>query len=412
MDVTNELFTKALNIVEPWEIRGVEFDEAGRRLDVRLDFRRGSVFACPNCGRQSKAYDTVEKTWRHLNFFQHECYLVARVPRVECPDDGVLLAEVPWARKGTDFTLLFETLALLLCREMPINRVAGLLKTSGRKLWKMTGHYVDEALKQADYGGVKTLGVDETSMKKGHDYITIGVDIEGRRTVFVGKGKDSGMMVEMRRELEEHGCDADGVERLSIDMSPAFIKGAAENFPKAEVVFDRFHVMKVLGTAVDYVRKTESSTRKELRKTRYLWLKNRGNLSAAQREALEAIESMPRLNLKTVRAYHMRENFQEIYKETDKEGFVGKLKKWYFWATHSRISAMVEAARTIRRHWEGVVSWFDGRVSNGLLEGLNSLIQAAKAKARGYRTFRNFRTIVFLLTGKLDFSFAGLTHSK
>lgn len=125
-----------------------------------------------------------------------------------------------------------------------------------------------------------------------------------------------------------------------------------------------------------------------------------------QKESLKAIESMSRLNLKTVRAYHIRENFQGIYKEKTRKDFEKSLKKWYFWATHSRIEAIKEAAKTIKRHWSGVLRWYNSKVSNGILEGLNSLVQAAKA--RGYRTFKNLRTIIYMLTGKLDYSKVGL----
>ena len=408
MDALAMLFEKALYLEKPWTITTVEFDSVGKRLVIRMDFQRGSEFACPKCGRATKAYDTTEKTWRHLNFFQHECHLVARVPRIDCPDDGILLVDVPWARKGADFTLLFESLSLLLCREMPVNKASSILSVDDNKLWRMVKHYVDSARKSTDYGEIKVLGVDETSVRKGHDYVTLGVDIEKRRTVFVGKGKDAQVIGELRAELDEIGTDPDGVKHLSMDMSPAFISGAGEHFPNASITFDRFHIMKILNEAVDRVRRDEVYEQRVLRNTRYLWLRNRISLTAKQRQRLEAIESMPELNLKTVRALHIRENFQEIYAERNKDGFIERLTQWHFWATHSRIRPMAEAARTIKKHWDGVVGWFDSRVSNGLLEGLNSLIQSAKAKARGYRTFETFKTIVFLLTGKLDFSKTGL----
>lgn len=404
MDAMSELFAKVLHIEEPWEIVNVEFHEQGKRLDVHIDFPKGSVFACPVCGKEAKGYDTTEKRWRHMNFFQHECHLVARVPRIECPADGVLQVSVPWARKGADFSLLFESLAMVLCREMPVNTVARLLSSDDNKLWRMVHHYVNEARQRTSYEGLKSLGVDETSVRKGYAYVTLGVDIAGRRTVFVGDGKGAEMLEGMKAELAEQGCDTEAIERISIDMSPAFISGVQEHFPKASIVFDRFHVMKVLNTAVDMVRREEVMEQAVLRKTKYLWLKNRRNLTEKEQKRLAAIESMPKLNLRTVRAMHIRENFQLLYAEHDKAEFELGLKKWYWWATHCRIDEMREAAKTIKRHWDGVVA----RISNGLLEGLNSLIQAAKAKARGYRTFKTFRTIVFLLTGKLDFSKAGL----
>jgi len=166
--------------------------------------------------------------------------------------------------------------------------------------------------------------------------------------------------------------------------------------------------MKIINKAVDDVRKAEVGEQEILRGQKYLFLKNRERLTVGQEKALREIESMPRLNLKTMRAYHIRENFQGIYKEKTQEGFEAALKKWYFWATHSRIEAIKEAAKTIKRHWEGVIRWYESKVSNGILEGLNSLVQAAKAKARGYRTFKNLKTIIYMITGKLDYSKVGL----
>ncbi len=166
--------------------------------------------------------------------------------------------------------------------------------------------------------------------------------------------------------------------------------------------------MKIINTAVDDVRKAEVKEQSLLRGQKYIFLKNRKNLTESQHKSLKAIEAMPRLNLKTVRAYHIRENFQEIYKEETREGFERALKRWYFWATHSRIDPIRDAAKTIRRHWAGVLRWYDSKINNGILEGLNSMVQAAKAKARGYRTFRNLKTVIYMLTGKLDYTKVGL----
>jgi len=162
--------------------------------------------------------------------------------------------------------------------------------------------------------------------------------------------------------------------------------------------------MKIINAAVDSVRKAEAKEQYLLHRQKYLFLKNRDNLTESQRKSLNTIESMPRINLKTVRAYHIRENFQEIYKEATQEGFERALKKWYFWATHSRIEEIKEAAKTVKRHWSGVLRWYVSRINNGILEGLNRLVQAAKAKARGYRTFKNLKTIIYMLYMKMSTS--------
>lgn len=408
MEVLEALFARALRLESPWEISKVEFDGGKGVIKINIDFPRGSVFCCPVCGKEVKAYDTTEKEWRHLNFFQYACYLMVRIPRIDCPNDGILQIDVPWARDGADFTFLFESFAMTLVREMPVNKVSQIIDVDDNKLWRMMHYYTEAARQQEDYSGVKKIGVDETSKAKGHDYVSLFVDLAERRTIFVAEGKGSETMAAFTQDFKEHHGNPDDIADVSIDMSPAFMKGVEENLPNALITFDKYHIMKVINVAVDEVRKAEAKQQNLLRGQKYVFLKNRKNLTESQLKTLHSLESMPRLNLKAVRAYHIRENFQEIYKEETQEGFERALKKWYFWATHSRIEEIKEAAKTIKRHWSGVLRWYDSKINNGILEGLNSLIQAAKAKARGYRTFKNLKTIIYMLTGKLDYAKVGL----
>ena len=186
------------------------------------------------------------------------------------------------------------------------------------------------------------------------------------------------------------------------DMSPAFIKGVKKQFPETKLTFDKFHIMKVVNNAVDEVRREEQKdSRPELKRSRYVWLKNPQNLKQSQVDTLLSLV-VKKMNLKTSRAYHIKLNFQELFNQPPAmaESF---LKKWYFWATHSRLEPIKEAAYTIRRHWDGVLQWFKSDLTNGILEGLNSLLQAAKSRARGYRTTKNFIAIAYLIGGKFEF---------
>ena len=408
MEGLEALFERALRLDPPWKITRIEFQGDKGIIKVFIDFPRGSLFCCPLCGKPVKAYDTTEKEWRHLSFFQYACYLAVRVPRITCPVDGIRQIDVPWARAGADFTFLFESLAMVLAREMPVNKVAKIIKADDNKLWRMMHHYTEAARELEDYSGVTQIGVDETSKAKGHDYVSLFVDLEKKRTIFVAEGKGSQTMAAFAEDFQEHHGHPDHITDVSIDMSPAFIKGVAECLPKAAITFDKYHIMKIINTALDEVRKAEAKEQSLLRGQKYIFLKNRKNLSQAQEKSLKAIEAMPRLNLKTVRAYHIRENFQEIYREETREGFTRALQRWYFWATHSRIGPIKEAAKTIKRHWSGVLRWYDSKINNGILEGLNSLVQATKAKARGYSAFKNLRTIIYMITGKLDYTKVGL----
>jgi len=398
----------ALNVTDPWFVSDVNFDEKDKRLDIHIDFKRGSAFGYVDSKTQEefarlKAYDTQKKTWRHLNFFEHECYLHARVPRVKLPNGRVKLVSTPWEGLSNGFTLLFEALALQLAQAMPVNQVARIIGTSDDKLWSMLERYIDRTRNEENFEGIEAIGMDETSRAKGHEYITLFVDMCKHRTLFVTEGKGNLTVARFAYDFQQHHGSIEKIKDVSCDMSPAFIKGVSENLPHAQITFDKFHILKSINAAVDAVRRQEASTSVLLKGTKYLWLKNEKNLTAKQQERLHSLV-MSRMNLKTLRAYRIRQAFQDIYQAQTKEASVTYLKKWYFWATHSRLQPVIEAAKTIKRHWEGVIQWHTSKINNGILEGLNSVIQAAKSKARGYKTFKNYKMIAYLLTGKLDFS--------
>lgn len=398
-----QLFGMALGITEPWYITTLTFSKEQKRLDIQIDFRRGAAFPLAGHEGLHKVHDTVEKTWRHLNFFQHECFLHCRTPRVKLDSGQVLLANPPWAGKSVGFTLLFEALLLQLLTHMPVAEVSRIVGESDDKLWRMLERYVDLARLELDFSDVKAVGLDETSRRKGHDYITLFVDLEARRTMYVAEGKDAGTLPCFLMDFMAHGGKPEQIERLSMDMSPAFISAAERNLPKAEITFDRFHIMKLINEAVDEVRREEVKTEPLLRKARYVLLKNQENLSESQRAHREVLEQKG-FRLKSYRAMRMREYFQEAYRQETAESFREHLYSWYWWASHSRIRPMVEVAKTIRNHWLGILNWVKNKDNNGILEGLNSLVQAAKSKARGYRTLKNLKLIAYLVTAKLDFS--------
>ena len=400
--IDTDLFQLALSLTAAWQVTTSEFDLQRRRLDIRIDFPRGSTFSCPECGQADlKAYDTKEKTWRHLNFFQHEAYLTARVPRVRCDKCGIRLAEVPWARSESGFTLLFEAMSMTLAKAMPVKTMAAWVNEQDTRLWRVLHHCVDAARDHADYSEVTQVGVDETSSRRGHNYVSLFVDLEGPRVLFATEGKDAATVERFRQDLTAHNGHPEDIKEVCCDMSPAFISGVGKQFPDAQMTFDKFHIMKIINEAVDEVRRQEQKDRPELARTRYLWLKNPENLKSSQAETLEGL-TLRKLNLKTSRAYHIRLNFQELFNQPLELAEIF-LKNWYFWATHSRLEPIKQAAYTIKRHWDGVLRWFHSNINNGILEGINSLIQAAKAKARGYRTNRNLITMIYLIGGKLDF---------
>ena len=395
------LMQQALGLTPPWTVVRSDFDTEAGRLDVEIDFTPGSRFACPTCGAADcPAYDTQRKTWRHLNFFQHQAYLHARVPRVRCETCGIRQVNVPWARPDSGFTLLFEAMVMTMVSAMPVKAVARIVDEHDTRLWRVVHHYVAEGRARADASEVSRVAIDETAARRGHDYITLFVDIDQARVLFATEGKDAATVAAFAEDLAAHGGNPAAVEEVCIDMSPAFIKGVAESLPEAAVTFDKFHAVKIINDAVDQVRRAEQKQQGVLRGTRYIWLRNPDTLSERQRTTLE---SLPTRHLKTARAYQIRLAFQELYDQPS-EAAASYLKKWYFWATHSRLEPVIDAAHTVKRHWDGILRWFNSKIANGLIEGINSLVQAAKAKARGYRSTRNLKAMIYLVTGKLDLS--------
>ncbi len=395
------LFQAALGLSAPWLVTSVEFDREAKRLDLRVDFPKGATFCCPECDRAGlKAYDTEEKSWRHLDFFQHQAFLTARVPRVECPEHKVRQVALPWARERSGFTLLFEALVMAMVREMPVNAVAGLVGEYDKRIWRVVHHYVDRAVEAQNLEGIERVGIDETSARRGHDYVSVFADLDQRRAVFVVEGRDHETVQGFSCFLETHGGDPERVEEVCQDMSEAFLKGTLTHLPNAEITFDRYHIKSHLSKAVDEVRREEVKHHRELlANTRYVWLKRPANLTQRQRDLLDELLAQP---LDTVKAYTLAQQFDSFYELTDPDTAEEYLRRWITEVDRSGLEPVMKFARMLEDHWLGVIRWHHSRVSNGLLEGLNSLIQAAKRRARGYRTNRNFIAMIYLIVGKLN----------
>jgi transposase len=408
-----ELFGLALGLVEPWRVVRTEFDQDAGQLDLYLDFARGARFPCPESGckeRSCAVHDTEDKTWRHLDFFQHKAFLHARTPRVRCDEHGVRLVAVPWARAGSGFTLLFEALLITFAKAMPVKQIAKHVREQDTRIWRVLEGFVSRERAKCDYSPVRRVGMDETSAAKGQDYVSIFMDLDAdKRVLFATPGRDGGTVEAFADDLRAHGGDPAAITDTSSDMSASFIAGIRDNLPNATMTFDRYHIMAHLSTAVDEVRRGEARTAPELHKTRWVWLKNRTNLDASQLRLLNWL-TRPSSQLKTARAYKWREDFQAFYQQdpADAEDY---LTRWCAGAMRSRLEPLKTFVTLVRTHWTGILAWHRSHVTNGLLEGTNSLVQAAKARARGYRNKDYMITIVYLIGAKLPMPSLRVTHA-
>ena len=382
--------------------RRQELQRPARVLTIQVDFVAGTHFAAPGAVGEHPVHDTVTKRYRHLNFFQHECFLEVRIPRVKLPDGAVRQIEPPWAGKLSGFTLLFEALVLMLCQQMTFAAAARLVGESRHRVAAICERYVELALAHADLSGVQQIAIDETSRARGHDYITLAADAVERRVVAVAEGRSIETVETLAAELAAHGCMPDQVGSVSIDMSPAFIKGCGEAFPNAQITFDKFHVVWHASSAVDKMRRIEQRSERSLKGLRWSLLKDRSRLSAEASADLDALIAKM-TTLRTARAWVYKERLREILERKQINVVRAMLEHWCTCVMRSKVEPMKEVAALVRKHLEGIVAWAQTRQTNGFLEALNGLFQAAKRRARGFTRMSTIRTVIFLIAGKLDF---------
>lgn len=397
-----KLFESALGITDPWFIKSVKFDEAAKTLTILIDFKAGSRFEVSGFDGAHGVHDTVTKTYRHLNFFQHECHLQVRTPRVKLPNGSVRLVEPDFAGRLNGFTLLFEAFILMLSGQMPFAAVSRIVGESPHRVLAVCEKYVDMACGLADHSQVTALAIDETSRARGHSYVTLAADAHARRVLFVTEGRDAKTIKELASYLEDHGCPVENITQTSIDMSPAFISGVSKHLPNARITFDKFHIIGHASAAVDKMRRIEQKTDKSLKGMRWTLLKDTTKLkpeAAADLGALIAKMTVKR----TARAWSYKEQLREILERKQINVVRAMLEHWCLCVMRSKVEPMKEVARMIRTHLEGIVAWAQTRQTNGFLEAINGLFQASKRRARGFTRLSTIRTVIFLIAGKLDF---------
>jgi len=401
--MTNQMFAAALGISAPWFVQTVDFDAGQRRLTIHIDFVPGSRFGHPKADGEHKVHDTQIKRLRHLNFFQHDCYLEVRVPRVKLPDGKVALAEPDWVGRLSGFTLLFEALVLMLAQQMPFAAVARTVGESWHRVHAICRRYVDLAVAGVDLSALSSLTIDETSYRRGHSYLTLVADADARKVVFVSKGRGADNIAGFVQHLHAHNGAAENVTAVCIDMSPAFIKGVTDHLPKAAITFDKFHVVAHSSQAVDKMRRIEQKTDPSLKGLRWTLLKDKSKLSSEQAHDLERLV-VQFTTKRTARAWLYREQLRDILGRRQFNIVSAMLAQWCTNVMRSKVEPMKQVATMIRSHFHGIVAWTRSRQTNGFIEAINGLFQAAKRKARGYTRFQTMKTVLFLIAGKLNFA--------
>jgi transposase len=410
------LFTAALGLQAPWAVHSVELNAAKHRIDFEVRCK-AKLLTCPACGALDQGiHDRVRREWRHLDFFQFEAWLHAEVPRVACTSCGkTTQLPVPWAREGSGFTLLFEALGLTLCQGLPVRQAAQMLRVRDKQLWRRIEHYVAQARLKQDMSAVRLVGIDETKLRLGQDYVTVVHDLDAKRLLFATAGRDHTTVLEFAVDLRAHGGEPTAIAHACMDMSAAYRKGVSAYLPNAQISYDRFHIVKLAGEAMDEVRsvewKTESErvrdelgelTPNERRSIVWGLRRNPASWSSAQ---LTAMHWLQRANLKTARAWRLKMGLREVFakarQHNDADLAAADLKRWISWARRSRLDPFKRLGATLKSHFDAVVRGMLDHRSNAFVEAMNGLMQQAKRAARGFRTATNFIAIAYLRLGKL-----------
>jgi transposase len=399
-----ELFSQSIGLKKPWYIRSVE--TKGAEVHIYVDIQEGNMLPCPDCGKMCTraGYEKTERVWRHGDVMFYPCYVHCRRPRIKCGEHKTKVVEAPWARKNSRFTLMFEGYAMLILADMPILKASKLLRCNEKSLVRIMRYWVNKAVKEDDLSSVKSLSIDETSFKRGQSYVTVIVDAQKRRVIDVEPGRSEDTVIDFSYKLEEKGGDCENILFASSDMSRAYRSGIHFCFPKAKHTIDKFHVKKLMLDAMDEVRKSEQQEQKSklLHLGRRVLMIPDAKQTEKQRKRVAEIS---KLYPKTGRAYRMVQAIDTVYASENAGEAEQNLNQLYRWLRKSRLEPMKRVALTLKSYSTEIINIFHSKLTNAICEGINSMIQAAKRKARGYHTFEGFSSMIYLIAAKLQLAY-------
>lgn len=400
-----DLYARILGLVDPWEVRDVKLDLKGGEVRVTVAAKLHTTFTCPECGKTCPGYDTRQRSWRHLDTCQFKTILVADVARVNCEEHGVKQVRVPWAEPGSGFTALMEAIVIDWLRSLAsIKAVAQQLRLSWDEVDGIMGRAVARGLLRRKRLKVTRIGVDETSFRRRHEYVTIVTDLKSSRVLHVADGRNRESLDVFFRSITPEQIEA--IEVIAMDMYDPYVLSASDHMPDADrkIAFDKFHVAKNLGEAVDRVRRQEHKALLAqgegfLKRTRYLWLTKADRLDAEQTVTLDALHKM---NLKTSRAWALKETAMCIWRFVQRGRAVAEWRTWLGKALRSRLEPVKVVARMIRDHLWGILNAMTLRATNARSESVNARVQRIKQAACGFRNRERFRNAIMFHLGGLD----------
>lgn len=400
-----EFYGQLLGLPEPWRVRKVALDIAAGRVDVWVEEAVGTKWNCPECGKGVPVYDHAEeRVWRHLNTCQCQTFLHARLPRTKCADHGVRQVPAPWAGPGSQFTIACESWLIDTLQECDITGVSRLTRASWDESWGVMAKAVARGKARKTHRIPEYLSIDEKAFAKRHRYETLICDLKRGTVEHIVEDRQQESLERYYRQFTEE--ERASVKAVAMDMWDPYIAATREYIPEAEekIVFDHFHVTRQVTEALDKVRQQEHKALmaqgdEQLKRTRHLWLANRENVPEWRKEEFAAIR---KANLKTGRAWSIKESLRKFWHYRYPKSALGYFRRWYYWATHSRLAPIVKAAKTLDKYLPNIMTYFEHRISNATAEGLNSKIQMVKEMACGFRNRDHYRIAIYFHCGGLS----------
>ena len=393
----------SLTLTEPWYIEGAEFDANKSEIHIHVGVHSNASLVCPVCGAKTKryGYEPKERVWRHADCLFYSCYVHCRRPRVLCDKCGVQQISAPFERANSRFTLMFEGYAMLIMADVPRAKAARLLRCNEKSLTSILSYWVKDAVNKTKLDDVKSIAIDETSFKKGHSYVTVAIDADKRRVFDVEPGRDKTAVASVAAMLKSHDGDPLNVQSATSDMSKTYLPAIKEHFPNAKQIIDKFHVKQMFLKSLDEVRKQEQANsldKKSLFQARKLIMIPESRMDEKQ---IARMKHIANFYPKTGKAFRMAQVLDLFYEAPTREEAEAGLDKLCSWMLRSRLSPMIRMAQTLHNHKAEILNYFEHRLTNAICEGINSMIQAAKRKARGFHTFEGYSSMIYLIAGKL-----------
>ena len=404
MQDAEQIYSKLLELKYPWMVDSVSIDSARKIVDVHVIHDKGEKLPCPECRRECMVYDHLrERVWRDLDSIGFKTFIHARPPRIQCPEHGIREAVMPLSERRSRFTLRFESRSIRVLQNMDIYNFTQIMDISWSQAWNIIDHAVKRGMSRKT-SHPRIIGIDDKSYRKGHKYITIVMDMEKDGVDFISLDRRKSSLDAYYESLCE--SDLSKISAVSMDMWDPYISSTLEHVPGAhgKIVFDRFHVMRHVNEAVDSVRKEENRDLvkrgiMDLKGSRYIWLYSQENLPDKYRERYNALKNS---DLRTGKAYSMKENIRNLWNCGSGEDAREYWKKWYSWIVHSSIDAMKIVAKMMRMHIDKILNYFTHRITNAKAEGINSKIALIEKMAYGFRNRGHLKTAIYFKCGNLD----------